>query len=423
MRVLLVSANREPFPSPVVPIGVLSVAAAIRDTYDVSVCDVCFEADPHGAVQAAIASFSPDVVGIGIRNLSDNTYRNDGHVLLEAEALMGTLRGATAAPIVLGGAGFSLQPRTLLERLGGDYGVVGEGEAAFPALLTALSEGRPEQRLWSVPATRFGAVARDLVDPRYYLQDGTDNVQSRRGCAFGCTYCGYPDLEGRKLRLRPVDEVADEVIERAAAPGVTHLFFVDSVFNVPAAHSLALCEAITARGAPIPWVCYASPAGLDGRLVAAMARAGCVGAEIGTDTGTQAGLARLRKPFTLDAVRRTRAAFQSEGLADCHTFVLGAFDETEDEVQRTLDFVDTLDPDVAVFLIYQEDREDLQGVGARHREGILRTVGDAARAHPRWVVPELGIRFGPKIHRLMARMGTRGPSWLSLARSRSLPDR
>ena len=86
--------------------------------------------------------------------------------------------------------------------------------------------------------------ARDLVDPRYYEFDGTDNLQTKRGCAFACAYCDYPDLEGRKVRVRDPDAIADEMLARSKVPGVTHMFFVDSVFNVPRSHALAVCDAI-----------------------------------------------------------------------------------------------------------------------------------------------------------------------------------
>ena len=69
MRVLLVSANREKLPSPVVPIGILAVAAALRDAHDVRVLDLCFEDDPHAAATAAITAFDPEIIGLGLRNL------------------------------------------------------------------------------------------------------------------------------------------------------------------------------------------------------------------------------------------------------------------------------------------------------------------------------------------------------------------
>ena len=74
MRVLLVSANREQLPSPVVPLGLLYVAAAVRDAHEVELVDLCFADDPIHTIQERVAGFRPDVVGLGLRNLHDNTY-------------------------------------------------------------------------------------------------------------------------------------------------------------------------------------------------------------------------------------------------------------------------------------------------------------------------------------------------------------
>ncbi len=442
MRVLLVSANREQYPSPVVPLGVLSVAGAIVDVHDVRVADMCFEADPLRAVTDAIAAFEPDVVGIGLRNLHDNAYGSSEHLLAYYEDLARTVRAATRAPVVVGGAAVTLQPASLLDRLGADHAVVGEGEHAFRSLLDTLARGaRPERVVRSVVAERrliqldaklglrvppvpasdldaLPAPARDLVDPRYFEVDGTDGFQTKRGCAFHCAYCDYPDLEGRKVRVRDPEKVAAEVAERSRVPGVTHGFFVDSVFNVPRAHALAVCNALERRGSPLPWVCYVTPASLDDELVAAMRRAGCVGAEIGTDTGTPRVLERLRKPFDLDDVRRVRASFVRHGIADTHSFVLGAEGETVEEAEGTLGFVRELDPDVAVFVVFMEDREERDPHRAAHHEALLDLLAREAPKHAGWVVPELGIRFGEKVRRLVASQKLRGPAWVHLARAR-----
>ncbi|MEO7096872.1 MAG: cobalamin-dependent protein, partial [Polyangiales bacterium] len=296
MRVLLISANREKLPSPVVPLGVLAVAGAVRAAgHEVRVVDLCFVEDVQSAVVEAL-SFSPDVVGIGLRNLHSNAYDGTEALVSEYSRLVALVRERTRATIVLGGAGFSLQPKRLLERLGGDHGIVGEGERAFVSLLDALDRGEQPPPLIDASAVRpaFASIAlrtgvaspvaladldllppptRDLTDPAYFLFDGTDSIQSKRGCAFQCSYCDYPDLEGRKVRVRDPGLVADEVAARARVPGVTHAFFVDSVFNVPPAHARAICDALIARGTPLPWVCYGSPVAFDDGLVAAMVRA------------------------------------------------------------------------------------------------------------------------------------------------------
>ncbi|MGZ3417164.1 MAG: B12-binding domain-containing radical SAM protein [Polyangiales bacterium] len=433
MRVLLVSANRERLPSPVVPIGVLSVAASVRDAHEVEVLDLCFEGDPEQALRSAIGRFSPEIVGIGLRNLHTNAYDGTERLIDEYAALVRVVREACRAKIVLGGSGFSLQPSTLLDRIGGDHGVVGEGERSFRDLVDRLSRGEEVPRLVHGPAVATVGLrtskirsdldllpppARDLVDPRYVAFDGTANLQSKRGCAFQCSYCDYPDLEGRKVRVRDPEAVAAELEGLARTPGVTHAFFVDSVFNVPPAHARAVCDAIIARGSPIPWVGYVSPVALDDALVSAMARAGCVGAEIGTDTGSANMLRRLRKPFTLADVEESRALFLRHDLLDCHTFVLGAEGETAEEARETLRFVDRLAPDVAVFIVFMEDRESRTPHRAAHRAELLELLASEAPKRPGWVVPELDIRFGDKVTRVVQRTGLRGPSWLHLARSR-----
>ncbi len=419
MRILLVSANRERLPSPVMPLGLLSVAAALRDAHEVALVDLCFEEDAEAAVARAAAAFAPDLIGVGLRNLHGNDYRRDGRALDGWAAAVAAARRASGAPVVLGGAAFSLQPELLLARLGADGGVAGEGERAFRGLADAVARGGHVPRLLRGepgPLDGLPAPARDLADPRYLGWDGTANLQTKRGCAFACAYCDYPELEGRAVRVRDPDAVADEVAALAERPGTSHLFIVDSVFNAPRAHALAVCRALAARGGPLPWVCYASPVSVDGELAEAMAAARCVGVEVGSDAGNDETLARLRKPFRLDAVARAHRAFAAAGVRECHTFVLGAFDETVDEVRRTLDYVAALDPDVAVFLVFAEDRGD--GGRARHREAILALLSTEAPRQPGWVVPELGIRFGAPLERALRRAGHRGPSWLALATAR-----
>jgi radical SAM superfamily enzyme YgiQ (UPF0313 family) len=425
MRVLVVSANREVMPQAVVPLGAISVAAAAREAHEVALLDLCFEADPLEAARRAVREARPDVVGVGLRNLRLGTYAESDELIAYYRALVGAIRGETRAPVVLGGAGFSLRPQTLLDELGADHGVIGEGERAFRGLCDEIAAGRTPPRL--VTPSTYGLrdtlddlprPARDLVDPRYYDRDGTDNVQTKRGCCFECAYCDYPDIEGRRFRLRDPVKVAAEAAERARAPGVSHLFFVDSVFNVPHAHALAVCRALVATGVPMRWVAYVSPVGFDDTLARAMAEAGCVGVEIGADSGDDEGLRRLNKPFAIADVRRAHALSAAHGIRDCHTFVLGVGDETEADVRRTLAFVDDLDPDVAVFVVFVEDREDRAIERARHREAILARLAEEAPKRPGWVVPELSIRFGEKVARLAARRRFRGPAWLALAARR-----
>ena len=67
-----------------------------------------------------------------------------------------------------------------------------------------------------------------------------------------------------------------------------------------------MCDALIARGAPLPWAAYVTPAGLDEPFAETMAKARCAGVELGTDSGSDAMLKRLRKPFGLAQVKKAQ---------------------------------------------------------------------------------------------------------------------
>lgn len=430
MRVLLVSGNRERQPQSVLPLGIAYVGAALRPRHEVTAVDLCFEDDPVAALVRAVESVRPDVVGLGMRNLDSNAYVGRDAIVGAYAAYADAIRASSPARLVAGGSGFSLQPRAMSELLRPDHGVLGEGEGAMAWLVDRLAAGDSAPQFVragadGVPGAavldRLAPPARDLYDVRHLEQNGgTESVQTKRGCAFTCAYCDYPDLEGRTVRMRDPEAVADEMQALAARPGVRCLFVVDSVFNVPPRHAEAICRALVRRGSRIPWVCYATPAGLSDALVASMAEAGCVGVEIGADSGTAEGLKRLRKPFRLDDIEAAHRRCADHGIRDCHTFVLGGFGESPDDVRRTLELVDRVDPDVAVFMVFQEQREEVGASVSRHRAAILDLVGREAASRPGWSVPELGIRTGDAVRVPGRGRVPAGPPWLSLARFRRI---
>ena len=52
--------------------------------------------------------------------------------------------------------------------------------------------------------------------------------QTKRGCPLHCSYCAYPTVEGVAGRLRPVEDVVDEIERVAAEVGPRTFEFVDN---------------------------------------------------------------------------------------------------------------------------------------------------------------------------------------------------
>ncbi len=430
MRCLVVATNLERLPDPVVPLGALWVAtAAARRGHQIAVLDLCWEVDPVSALGAALIRERPQAVGFSIRNLNSNTYDGAGRdrIVAGLRRLADQVRThAPGAALILGGSGYSLQPTRLLQDLAADWGVVGEGEIVLPELLDALDAGTTGgwPRILAPPfLPELDLASLDLpdrrwTDPRHAESHGVANVQTKRGCAFRCEYCTYPDLEGRHFRCRDPQRVLLDFQDAASQPGVEHVFVVDSVFNQPVHQARAVCQALAAADNRTPWTCYANPAGLEAELVAQMAAAGCIGAEIGADSGVDEVLTALHKPFHRDQITRVRGMLRDHGIHDAHSFILGTRCERREQWMQTLDFAEELDPDVAIFMVWNEDRELREGPREEEQARILEELVRRARNHVGWVVPYLDLRFQPSLMDLVRRAGFRGPSWLSLAKAR-----
>lgn len=435
MRIAFVSPNREILPDAVVPIGLLYVMASTPKRHAMELWDLCFEADPLGVLGRRLRQFRPDVVAVGMRNIQNNDYTGCEDTLRYYADVIGTIRSHSPATLVLGGGGFSVIPQGLMRRLRPDFGISGEGERAFVALLQALEIGGRDfagianlhyfdnDELVCTPASTgyqdLDDIAwpdRGLIDGRYLEHFGVESIQTKRGCPLRCDYCTYPLIEGRSIRQRNPVRVVDELFEAVARhPRVAHFFIVDSVFNLPPHHAKAMCREMIHRGFSVPWTCYANPLGFDRELADLMAEAGCAGVEVGSDSGSDAILDRLKKGFHVDQIRQLHELCAAAGVPDCHTFILGTADETLADVNRTLDFCRELDPFAAIMMIWTDDSEAVDPALAASRQAfrheIVALLRKKEEEFPRWIIPALGTNFDPRLFGFLRRRGFRGPLW------------
>src|SRR5207237_7859463 len=98
----------------------------------------------------------PDLIGISLRNVDDVLIRKQELFVNEIADLVDTVHKKWACPVVLGGSGYSILPVELLELTGADFGIVGEGEAALPALIDALETGGDLDNIQGLALRREG---------------------------------------------------------------------------------------------------------------------------------------------------------------------------------------------------------------------------------------------------------------------------
>ena len=347
---------------PVAPIGAAYLAGMLRAKgYSVSILDLCFVKDEEKAIADRINEYSPDIIGISLRNLDNSTAFGNQSYIERLKRLTETLKRTTSAVMVIGGSGFSSSPEPLLDYLDLEYGIVGEGEIPLLQFVRGIEQDRD---ITSVPGLVFrqnGKIRRnppdkfivmdnlplpawDLVDLRKYLnRGGYGGIQTKRGCMFNCIYCNYPVIEGKCYRLRSPELVVDEIEMLHVLHGVNHFFFVDSVFSFPEHHAKDICWEIIKRGLKISWEAMTNPRGITEELVELMERSGCIGVELGIDSASDEMLFNMGKNFSRDDIAKAAKLYARYDIPFSIYLLLGGPGETDQTIKETVDFLDTID--------------------------------------------------------------------------------
>ncbi|MBW2141073.1 MAG: radical SAM protein, partial [Deltaproteobacteria bacterium] len=363
MRVLLISANTEQINMPVLPLGLACVAEATQKVgHEVKLINMMAAKDTTAVIEKALRIFEPEVIGISVRNVDDQNMKDTRFLLRPVKEFITDCRRLSNAPIVLGGAGYSIYPQSALEYLEADMGIQGEGEKAFVSLLERLKKqddlsGVPGLYLRDQGAQATVRPVKNLDDcplppPRAHewipasMKEKKIWVpfQTRRGCPMDCSYCSTSTIEGRNLRRRSPDRVV-EMMARYAEAGLRHFIFVDNTFNLPPSYARALCDRIIASGLDISWNGIVYPLMLDEELVEKMARAGCKGISLGSESGSQKILKSLNKKFQKKEVRQTADLFKRYGIQRMGFLLFGGPGENKETVTESLEFTDSLDLD------------------------------------------------------------------------------
>ncbi len=216
MRVLFLAVNRETIAMPTLPLGLACVATATeRAGHQVKLVNLTSEEGSDEFLGKVIGTFRPDIIALSVRNIDDQGRADTRFLLDQVRDVVMYCRTITKAPLILGGAGYSMYPESVLAYLEADMGIKGEGERALPALLEKIDSGGdiadipglylpgkgtkienhfvkdldecgfPDEHLWLSPA---------LIDQDIWIP-----LQTRRGCPMNCSYCSTPSIEGEVL--------------------------------------------------------------------------------------------------------------------------------------------------------------------------------------------------------------------------------
>lgn len=358
MKVLFFYLDTPQIIMPTLPLGLVSVASAAKaQGHEVRLVALPDGADRRRLTVAAIREMQPDAVGISVRNIDDQTMQPCRFLLEPLRDVAAACRETTTAPVILGGAGYSMYPETILQYLGADIGIRGDGEQALPAVLDLLRLKMDASGIKGVylpgkkPFVKSCASALldnlPLPDPSLWLcpeaqrSDIWMPFQTRRGCPLGCSYCSTASIEGTTMRQRSVKSIAANIALHAEA-GFRRFYCVDNTFNLPAEYARRLCREFTDARLGVSWSCIVYPYKVDEELVHDMAEAGCAEVSLGFESGSEPVLRSMRKRYTLEDVRRAATLFKGCGITQNGYLLLGGPGETRETLMESLRFADSL---------------------------------------------------------------------------------
>ena len=170
-----------------------------------------------------------------------------------------------------------------------------------------------------------------------------------RGCPGTCTYC-YQNF-GPRIRYFTARRLLDEIKLLQKNHGIREISFYDDTFTAVKRNIKEFCELVIAEKVNISWSCFSRVDCVDRETLDILKKAGCHQIMYGVESADPQILLNIRKRINLPRVEEVVKMTKEVGINCRLAFMFGNPGETEETMQKTLNYAVELDPDLAVFNI------------------------------------------------------------------------
>lgn len=176
-------------------------------------------------------------------------------------------------------------------------------------------------------------------------------VLSSRGCVFKCRFCGCTRLARNLWRPRTAENILKE-LSFLTSEGYEQFMFVDDNFTLNQKRAVAICDEIRRQKIDLEWICEGRVDQCSRDLFQKMAKAGCKMLYFGIESGNQHVLDYYKKNITPEQSRRAVELARKCGIdVIVGSFIVGAPNESRQDIENTLKFAEELDIDIPQFNI------------------------------------------------------------------------
>jgi len=357
-RTLLVNPTITSRASARFPLSLLNLAAALDRFGESRIVDGNIDRDVVAATLRALEAEPFDAVGLSVMG---------GPQIAPSIAVSEAIRRRfPALPIVWGGYFPTLYPEVAMAAPYVDYAVRGQGEQSLVELADAIVKGRGPDALAGIgglswrsraevvhnPDRAFAPTPSQLVlpyeklgDPRAYLAPTflgrrTAAHQASLGCRFRCTFCGVAALFGGATALPTAARLERELSYLKYGLGADSVQFFDHNFFDREVEMVPLLEVMAKL--ELPWWCYARAdalLNLSESSWALVRKSRLRMAYIGAESPNGAMLKEIRKGTRPDQTLEVAELCRRHGVIPELSFMVAPPVDTEEETERTFDFI------------------------------------------------------------------------------------
>jgi len=241
---------------------------------------------------------------------------------------------------VMGGIHASMMPDEASKYV--DSVVIGEAESLWQQVISDFENNRlqplyhaPRDKVVRQPMPRY-----DLLHPGYLF----GSVQTSRGCPFDCNFCTVTSFNGRQFRMRPVEDVLEEI----AAIDKRFLLFVDDNLVGYSKESyeraIELFSKMAERGIRKDWMGQVSMnVADDPRVLKAAAKSGCrnffIGFETDDDVQPQQMDKKLNFKRGVNKYEELIRKIHRHGISVLGAFMFGNENDTRESMLRRVNYI------------------------------------------------------------------------------------
>jgi len=345
------------------PYSLASIAACIRAGNTLELFDCPVQNITSKKLLSFIDIYKPDIL---ISSISTQTINDD-------LSLLNGIKRKINIPTVIFGVHATIFAEDILRNNLVDFVIRHEPEITIKELVDKLKDGNSlrdvkglayksknneivitEKREFITDLDALPFPAWDHVDlSKYRLPLSGKNfviVNTARGCPFQCSFCTTKAYYGRRLRLRSVSSLIEEIKLSINRYKIRDIFFWGDTFTLNKVQVKELCEKIINENLKIRWMANGRVDTVDEELLYLMKKAGCWIISYGIESGNNSILKECYKKITVEKVKETVDLTRSLGIRIAGHFIFGLPGETVSSAKDTIKLIKELKLDfIAVY--------------------------------------------------------------------------